>query len=258
MTKRRLTIFCLSLVVFAPAILGFKCGSSPPPPTGFNVRTLFVVTSPTGVIILRRGVPALVAGSWQFDQGAANGTVTTFNTTTNASGNLTVSGARVPALWQFHRGPIPPCSTIGPFNANMTAGITLETGCIVTTVANLTSSPNPVNSQSTPQPFDISGAGMDTTYGMPKVEYFDDYGYFVGEAVASSVSGSPGYAVMYGTSPNLTSLYDGSYTLLISNPTVDGWEATGYTSVQTYGNPEPPPDPGGGCAPGRLLPIMCE
>ena len=74
--KRRFSILCLSLVVFAPAILGFKCGgSTAPPATGFRIRTLFIVRSSTGVDILRRGVPALIAGNWQFDQGAANGNV---------------------------------------------------------------------------------------------------------------------------------------------------------------------------------------
>lgn len=250
--KRRLTILCLCVVVFAPAILGFKCGgSSTPPPTGFRIRTLFIVRSPLGVDILRRGVPALIAGNWQFDTGAANGTVTSFNSTTDAGGRYTVTNGRVPANWLIIRGPIPPCTTIsGP--VNVTPGQEIETGCIVLTVSNLTSSPNPVNSQTAPQGFTVNGSGFNTTYGMPKVEYFNDYGDFVGVASAASVTSS----AMSGTMPDLTNLYDGTYTMLISNATAVGWEAVGYTTVQTYGNPEPPP---GGCgASETMLPILCR
>ena len=226
----------------------WKCTAA----TGFRVRTLFILRTSAGVDVLNRGVSTAVAGSWQFDQGAANGSVTSFNTFTDAGGRLTVTNGRVPAQWQFIRGPIPPCPTIAAL-LNITPGQEIVGACILIGVDNLTASPNPLDSQLAPQPFQISGGSFDTTYGMPKVEYFDDFGNWVGEATATSVSGG----VMYGVTPDLGALYDGFYTLMVSNATADGWQAIGYTAVYTVGNPEPPPPDPDPCPlglPGEPLP----
>src|SRR5215213_3762419 len=48
--------------------------------------------------------------------------------------------------------------------------------------------PAVVDLQAPPADFMITGSGMSTTYGMPKVQYWDDYGQLLGETTASAVA----------------------------------------------------------------------
>jgi hypothetical protein len=88
-----------------------------------------------------------------------------------------------------------------------------------------------------------NGGGIDTTYGSPQVAYFDDYGGYIGEG---SVSGA-GSDWVTATTPDLSNVYSGSYTVQINNRQADGsWAITGEASGYTWNRDRPPGGGGGG------------
>jgi len=98
----------------------------------------------------------------------------------------------------------------------------------------LSASPTSIYLLSPPSTVTITGQSFDTTYGMPRVEYFDGNGYLVGSAYATSVSGGTSLTANV---PDLSSAYSGSYQIRVSNKTYQGYysHTVGTANVSAYG-----------------------
>jgi hypothetical protein len=103
--------------------------------------------------------------------------------------------------------------------------------------------PSVVDLQAPPADFMITGSGISTTYGMPKVQYWDDYGQLLGETMASAVADDGSW--LQATTPNTAQAYSGNWSVYVLNIRWDGGlEHVGSALVQAYGRDyEPPPPP---------------
>lgn len=99
----------------------------------------------------------------------------------------------------------------------------------------LSASPSSIYLPSPPAMVTITGQSFDTTYGMPRVEYFDGTGYLVGSVFATSVSG--GGTSLDAYVPDLSSAYSGTYTIRVTNKTSQGYysHTVGTASVTAWG-----------------------
>jgi len=98
----------------------------------------------------------------------------------------------------------------------------------------LSASPTSIYLLSPPSTVTITGQSFDTTYGMPRVEYFDGNGYLVGSVYATSVSGGTSLTANV---PDLSSAYSGSYQIRVTNKTSQGYysHTVGSADVSAYG-----------------------
>jgi hypothetical protein len=98
----------------------------------------------------------------------------------------------------------------------------------------LSASPSSIYLLSPPSTVTITGDSFDTTYGMPRVDYYDGDGFLVGSAYASSVSGS---TELTANVPDLSSAYSGSYQIRVTNKTSQGYysHTVGTANVSAYG-----------------------
>lgn len=106
----------------------------------------------------------------------------------------------------------------------------------------LSASPSSVYLPSPPTSGTVTGQSFDTTYGAPKVDYFDSNGYLVGSAYANSVSGD-------GTSlganmPDLSNVYSGNYMVKVTNMTYEGYytHVVGSATMTGWGRDRPDSD----------------
>jgi hypothetical protein len=98
----------------------------------------------------------------------------------------------------------------------------------------LSASPSSINLTSPPSTATITGQSFDSTYGMPRVDYYDGNGYLVGSVYATSVSGSTSLTANV---PDLSSAYSGSYQIRVTNKTSQGYysHTVGTANVSAYG-----------------------
>ena len=98
----------------------------------------------------------------------------------------------------------------------------------------LSAGPSSINLLSPPSTVTITGQSFDTTYGMPRVDYFDGNGYLVGSVYASSVSGD---SSLTANVPDLSSAYSGSYQIRVTNITSQGYytHVVGTADLSAYG-----------------------
>lgn len=106
----------------------------------------------------------------------------------------------------------------------------------------LTASPSSVYLPGPPASAVITGQSFDATYGMPLVEYFDNYGYLIGSVNANSVSGDGTW--LQATMPDLSSVYSGNYSIQVTNMRYDGYylDIVGSASVNAWGRDRPDSD----------------
>ncbi len=125
--------------------------------------------------------------------------------------------------------------------ANGTINVQTSVNCanvvaVLTTNSNLSlgASPSSIYLPSPPSTATITGQSFDTTYGMPRVEYFDGTGYLVGSVLASSVSGSTS---LQASVPDLSYAYSGSYVVRVTNKTSSGYYAhfVGTATISAWG-----------------------
>jgi len=245
----KLKTVLLSAVLLCAALSAACGGGSSQPQSGFKVQGLKYVQVVGGGFSLVSS--ANVRGTWQYDIGSAVGNTRSFGPLLCIGGPCPVNDGRVPARWQILAGTGGEC--IGQLtdpNMDVYAGQTKTARCLVSGIIfPFATSPAPVNLQAVPGSFDMTGSNLDTTYGMPRVEYFDAYsGNIVGTVDATAVSADGSW--LQAPAPDLSQVYSGSYNILISNRQADGSLAyVGTSSVDTYGRDfvfEPPPDPCGG------------
>jgi hypothetical protein len=127
-------------------------------------------------------------------------------------------------------------NSIGTILYNSTVGCGNVTNVIRLIFSNLSLSANPtsIDLLSPPATATITGDLFDTTYGMPRVEYFDGNGYLVGSVFATSVSSSTSLTASV---PDLSSAYSGSYLIRVTNKTYQGYYAhtVGTANFSAYG-----------------------
>lgn len=242
-TKTWKTWFVVAAVLSISTVIDCGGSSSPPPPpaTGFNAvgQNLFLASDGTFQFLSF----TTVAGNWVSDNGSAQGNTRNFQFF--AQGLSPVNDGRVPATWDiFTQGS--PCITTNVIRRNVTAGSNQMAQCVVTTTF-LTADPSSIDLVSPPPAVSISGGGFNLTYGMPVVEYYDQYsGVLVASTTAYWVAADG--SSLYAYTPDLSQVYSGAYNIIVSNVMADGSHSrVGVAAFSaccregTYGDPPPPP-----------------
>lgn len=113
---------------------------------------------------------------------------------------------------------------------------------IINSGLTLTASPSTIDLTNPPSTVTITGQYFDTTYGMPRVEYFDGSGFLIGSVLATSVSG--GGTSLTANVPDLSSAYSGTYQIRVSNKTYLGYynHIVGWATVTATGRDRPDSD----------------
>jgi len=152
-------------------------------------------------------------------------------------------GCRAAANWKWveHNGP---CAgqfitfavkqhDIQPLDCDETGTIPLR--------APFSPDPASIDLESPPAIVTVNGGGMDTTYGMPVVDFYDENGTLVARTTAHEVGWDGTMLRVY--TPDLSSAQTGSFVLFVSNVTADGsLSEIGVLGIGVY-TPEPPPPP---------------
>ncbi len=176
---------------------------------------------------------------------------------------------------------------VAPANGTITVQTSVNCSNVVAVLAttgneSLGASPSSIYLPSPPSTATITGQSFDTTYGMPRVEYFDGNGYLVGSVYATSVSSGTS---LQANVPDLSNAYSGTYQVRVTNKTYQGYysHTVGTASINAWGRDRvdsdgdgwyddqdcDPWDPylnvscsepcgGGGYGPPYQLPTICE
>lgn len=98
--------------------------------------------------------------------------------------------------------------------------------------------PSSIDLQAPPATMSVIGTGINTTYGMPVVEFYDNYSNFIGSTTATAVD--PGGTWLQANTPDLSQVYSGGYQVEIHNVKADAsMDFIGVSDVITYGRDEP-------------------
>jgi len=245
--------FSLLSAVLLLASLTMACwpfgGGDPPPQSGFSARGEMYVQSnvPGGLLFVTL---TNVQGAWQFDNGSALGNVRNFS---SCCGTRPVTDGRVPARWIITAGTFG-CGQLTNPNMDVSAGQTKVAQCLTPGfVFTFAASPVSIDLQAPPSTMSMTGSGVDTSYGMPRLEYMDPYtGNLIAATTATSVSGDGTW--LQANTPDLSQIYSGDYTVFVSNVQADGSLVyIGAATLTAYGRDyvfDPPPPPGEcGCPP---------
>ena len=108
--------------------------------------------------------------------------------------------------------------------------------------ASLGVSPSGIDLTSPPSVVILTPQGFDTTYGMPRVDYFDGYGYLLGSTVANAVAGDASW--LQAPVPDLSSVYSGTYQVRVTNMASNGYylNEVGAASITAWGRDRPDSD----------------
>lgn len=205
--------------------------------------------------------PTNISGTWLFDNGTATGSVQSFSLL--CLGVCPINNGRVPARWNIVAGGQFEC--IGyrePTQRDVTLNSTQISRCVIPGIVfPFSPAPGLVDLLAPPSTIELTGEGLTTDYGMPYIEYRDPYtGNLIGATYATAVGGKGAW--LQANTPDLSGIYDGVYSILISNIRADGsLEPVGTATIECTGRPyvfEPPPDPGPcGCPPGEYC-LPCD
>lgn len=252
----------LFLMVFVCCAFFASCSG------GSSVQSGFRVFGEKYVQVFGNNPPLFVSattiqGNRLFDYSGATGNVSSFGPLL-CLGPCPIEGGRAPARWNIVAGT-PGIECIGyltPNERDVTLNSLQISQCLTFGIVfPFTAAPNLVDLQAPPAMLEMTGENLTTTYGMPYIEYRDPYtGSLIGATSATYVSAKG--SVLQAAAPNLSSVYDGVYNVLISNVRADGTlEPVGMSTFVCTGRPypyDPPPDPGPcGCPPDQPC-MPCE
>lgn len=240
-TNKLKALFALAAVATLATVINCGGGSSPPQ-TGFRAKGEQYVATFNGYAFYGG---TSIQGSWYFDNGPTTGTTTFFQAFTS-SGYYHVANGRVPARWGI-AVPTGCIQYLDPFFRDVTVGSNQVSRCVIAFAASLTADPSSIDLANPPPTVTFGGEGFDATYGMPVIEYYDQYsGELIASTTAISVAGDGSTAVAY--TPSLNGVYTDSYNVIVSNKASDG--SNSIFGVATFSAccidpppPEPPPDP---------------
>lgn len=236
-------LFVLGAMLSIATIIDCGGGSSPPPTTGFNAQGQNYFLAFDGSFQFL-GYTS-VQGDWLFDNGSAQGNLKHF--AFFSQGYSHVDDGRVPARWRIF--PLGACiAFLDPIERNVTVGSNQLARCLVV-AAFLAADPSSVDLQNPPGTVTMSGGGFSASYGMPVIQYYDQYsGVLVATTSAFAVS-SDGSSLQAST-PDLSSVCTGPYNVAVSNVAADGTTSlVGVASIDAWnrdcggGGYDPPPDP---------------
>jgi hypothetical protein len=241
-TKILKVVFVLAALLTLGTVI--NCGSSSPSPTpvtGFKAVGEQWFLGSDGQFHFLSGTS--VSGTWLNDTGSPTGTRTSFAGFTNSGAFMPIPDGRVPANWRILANNGACFQVLEPSVRNVTVGSTQLARCVVSTLFFLTASPSSINLASPPSTVSIGGGGFTSTYGMPIVEYYDQYsGVLLANTTASSVSGDGSSLEV--VTPSLTDVYTGGYNIIVSNKLSDGSSTmVGIASFSACCVDPPPPDP---------------
>jgi len=161
-------------------------------------------------------------------------------------GRTFVTRGRAPSLWTFYYLPSDhgPCqfqsATLQVYQNQYTPFICIQRPGFLFIAA-----PGSIDVSAPPATlvFQTTDAGViDTAYGMPIVEFFDEYGTLLAQATATDVSN--GGTTLQINMPDISSCYTGTYGVSVKNAMADGtWDYFGVAIMDMYGNDPPPPEP---------------
>lgn len=214
---------------------------------GFNIHTTISVFE-AGRTRIVDYPQVLVEGRRIRDFSGAAGNITGFGQYTNNNGRTFITFGRAPALWSFiNRGDA------GGFNfcQNVeTTGFTAPLGttdifCPRTIGIFFTVAPDTIDVQAPPASITIYGQGISTAYGMPVIEFWNEYGTVVAQTTATEVAPDGTWARGNIPSMDTSNMYGGAYTIGVNNVVAGGgYDTIGYASMSvTNSNPPPLPDP---------------
>jgi hypothetical protein len=211
-------------------------------PSGFTIKTTYSTpSSPTQRGVTSPDPNVHVIGSIASPQ-ASCGNQGSLNLTTDSEGKAKSRDWGADAYWNFQRiGGHAGCGLLPSFGY-LPCGGSVTLNCSSALAFGM--APESIDVNAPPATATFTGAGLSTTYGMPTIEFYDEYGNFFNQTTASSVSADGTW--LQAAVPSLAGLYSGTYTIVIVNATADGSRnAIGTASVWVYGNDliEPPPDP---------------
>ena len=258
MNKQKSILLSAILLCASLSTACWPFGGGGNPPQGFNAKgQKYVQIAGGGFFFVSL---TSVQGTWQFDNGNAVGNTTSFS---SCCGTVPVPDGRVPARWLIFAGA--PGECIGQLtnpNMDVSAGQTKVAQCLTFGVIfPFGMAPGSIDLQAPPETFAMTGSGIATTYGMPRIEYVDPFtGNLIGATTARSVKG--GGTSLTADTPDLSAVYSGTYNILVSNINADGsLSYIGSSTVDTYGREgsyEDPPPPGEcGCPPDGPC-MLCE
>lgn len=233
---RKLTRVLLTVVLTASAV-GCDTGNTLPTATpggGFFIETRI---KESGIVYIEPGVG--IIGNWVADLPGAAGDPSSWTKISNPQGLISVVGGRAPATWKgtwvSDIGLGDACngfSAQGPVAVGKISHITCEPPSSVPQViaSPFTLSPNPINTTAPPSSVTVTGEGLNTTYGLPLIQYYDLNGNLVAQENATSVS-SPTAMVVSGG--GISHLPVGTYAGYVSNAGPNGtWNYVGTGSLQ--------------------------
>jgi hypothetical protein len=145
-----------------------------------------------------------------------------------------------PAFWAITSHTIPFCGGQTAFGG-VRPGEVSEVVCFQSSF-NFPSSfaPSLVNAEAPAVTWTITGANMNTTYGMPAVQYYDAAGNLVCQMQATAIGGDGSW--ISGSTEGLQYLPSGNYGVQVWNATADGaGEFCGVASVIVWRPSEVPP-----------------
>jgi len=216
-------------------------------PSGFTIKTTFTTPpSPTQRGVTSPDPNVVVIGSFASPYFSC-GSQGTLSITTDGEGKLKSRDWLANGYWNFQRiGGHTGCGLRQAFGYASCGG-TVPLDCSPALTFGMT--PESIDVNAPPATATFTGEGLDATYGMPTIEFYDEYGTFFNQTTASYVSADGTW--LQAAVPSLAGLYSGTYTVVIVNATADGSRnAVGTASVWVYGNdmlpppPDPDPDPG--------------
>ena len=128
----------------------------------------------------------------------------------------------------------------GYFSRNGFCGTLFRTGSNLG--FSLTAAPSGVDLSTPPASAMITGQGMSTAYGMPRVDYYDSLGYLVGSSTATYLSEDG--TQMQAPVPDLSHVWSGQYQIIVTNAQPEGYylETVGTASLNCWGRDRPDSD----------------
>lgn len=106
----------------------------------------------------------------------------------------------------------------------------------------LTATPSGADLNAPPSSVTINGQAMDATYGMPRVDYYDEDGYLVGSVTATQVAADGSW--LAAPVPDLSSAWSGTYQVKVTNMTeVSRYlDEVGSATLDCWGRDRPDTD----------------
>lgn len=187
------------------------CGGGLGTPAGYRIRSVLKTNGSTS------GIAATIDFEIVLPYNGATGTTRKWTAKTGWPTYRADSPADVilPGEWAGSWRSASPCTgqvAIGEFQR----GMIKDAVCEINTFSSI--SPSRIDDTTQPDTMvTMAGQGFDTTYGMPRVFFFDEFGEPAGETTASGVA--PDGTWIQGTRSSLDGLESGTYTAVAYNVT---------------------------------------